>query len=753
MGDSAHDTPGELATALEELRSSLKEDAAPDRWRMDITIVGLLAAVFGVLVWHTTLSERQSAPTVALSVHSELVGELQWVGPGFAQVLAAYAGAGDRLLLYFDGDVSDTLLGRDVLVMNGSLPEVEHEVRVELIPQNGDGGLTVEVHLRSRDGRESRQTSLRGESSALSDLASRVALQLFTWLEIDAYTASERSEAIAAIPEDSAAARPYVLGLESLRRGEGRAAVEYFSQSLAADSDHPMLNAALAEALDFLGYRARAVQQIQAAYDQRGVLSREKQLSIEARLRLLQNDWQAAESLYAALMAFYPEDISYGLALAETQYRGSRMKEAEATLVALRQHDAFADDPRLDLLEARMWRQAGNWQRGVAAAERAVEKAQAQGRSGLLARALVHRADMDGDPKGLGLELAAELFEEMRDPHGVSLVLREQGDRHKAAGRLAEAAAAYDEARRVSAEVGNEAEIASALQARAIVHDLNGELQAGYELKREVLKNYQRRGVHAGAAIMMENIGVSLYKMGRLAEARQVFAQATPEFARLNDQIGVAWAPYQLGRVMARMGLLDEARRSFEEALVNARIHPEGYLELHTRFELARLDLFEQRDGVQQTLEALAGAYREEALHLDYADTLVLLARHALLLERPDDALRQAQEAAEIFADSDARYYQVAADTQRLRAGDVSVCGTLPAMLDGLQHRETVLLARASLARCEQQAVDATELLAEARALSLFEAELAATALLDPMQARTLADTRGWRAAEYWSGP
>ena len=745
-GDQAR----EFNRALDDLRSTLSEEATPENWRMNIAWIGVLAALFGTLAWYATLSER-SAEALRLDVEAELPLELGWVRGGFSQVFTAYAHAGNRLRVKRSDGVSDPVLGRALFVLDEP-EETNRTVQVRLA--TGPSGEQLTATLTLLDGAErSREAVLQGRVAGLSDLASRTALKLFEWMEVDPFTQKERRLAAAQVPEDQRITRPYVLGLQALREGRGRDAVARFNEALAHDAAHPMLNAALAEALEFLGYRKQAAAQIQLAYDHRDALSREKQLSIEARLRLLQNDWAASESLYAALVAFHPDEVGYHLALAETRYRGNRISAAVETLERLREQEAFSEDPRIDLTEAQMWRRVGDWQKGVAAAERAVDLAQAGKQDGLLARALVLRADMGGDERGIGLDLSEVLFREMNDPHGISQVLREQGDRHVATGALAAAAEAYDEAIRVSVEVGNEAEVASAQQARAIVHDLVGELNAGQRLKRAVLASYRRRDVGAGAAVMMENIGISLYKLGRLEDARQMFGEALAAFETHNDLIGIAWWPYQEGRVLARLGQLKEARQMFEQALVNAQIQPEGHLALHTSFELARLDLFEGAAGTDERLKDIADTYDAEALQLDQADTEVLRARFALAHGRTDAGWAMANRALDVFQQSDARYYLTAARTQLVRSGDTSACAALQEQAQDMEYRELALLALAALSRCPGVQLNTEELLSEAKALSLFEPELALTALADPAAARELGEQRGWLLPEYWAAP
>ncbi len=743
----------QLDETIDALRSTLTEDPTPENWRRDITIVGVLMALFGMVAWYATLSEQPHGRVAELEIRGELSSDVGWVSPAFTQVFSTYVQAGNRLRLRH----ADTLRASAALSpipafnVGRSTGVANWRIHIELSDTTAPAVHAKVTLSPVGGGTRSRTATLTGDANALSDLAARVALQVFDWLQIDPFSSAERRSTTAEIPQNPEVAEPYALGLRALRGGEGRLAIHYLNQALALEPDHPMLNAAVAEAYAFLGYEQRAIESISRAFEHRSNLSREKQLSIEARLKLLQNNWLEAEDLYSALTAFHPEEIAYGLSLADAQYRGSRQEQALRTLSDLRASPEFGDDPRIRLVEAYLWRRTGDWSKGADAALQAADLAEQRGFRGIMARALVAYADMDGEDGEQVLERASAVFKTIHDPYGMSLVLREMGDSLKASGHLAEAGTKYDEAIQVSMSVGNEAEIATAQQARAIVHDLKGELNAGYELKLKVLESYRRRGVDAGAAVMMENIGISLFKMGRLDEASSQFAHALEEFRIHGDLIGIAWWPYHQGRLVVRKGELAKARALFEMAIANSKEHPEGYLELHSRYELGRLDFIEQNPGAKARLAEVAAAYEAEDLMLDLGATLVLQSRLAYLDQQPTEAIGYLLRAVAIFEESDASYYLALARTQQVRMGAIDVCEPLFRQVANHDHREAALLAMTSLARCKGMIIDQSSLLAEAQELGLFEPVLALTAINQPQRARELALAQGWVAPEYWT--
>ncbi len=739
----------DISETIDALRSTLTEEHEQDTWRRDISIIGLVAAVFGVFAWYAILSEREGPLIARLQIDSKLTASSNWVGTGFEQAFAAYIQAGNRIRLVRQ----EPRLASGVVSAVASFShapvsaETENLIAVTLRHDGNNEQLIAVIELTTETIEE--RAVLQGKPDALSDMAARIALQIFDWLHIDPFSSAERSSALAEIPQAQQVAALYARGLASLLRGEGRNAVELISQALEEQPNHPMLNSALAEAYDFLGYGKQATQHIATAFENRQPLSREKQLSIEARLHLLNHDWPEAEKLFAALHAFYPSELSYGLGLALAQSKNSRMDAALATLAALRAQARFSSDAMIELTEAQIWRRAGDWQKGLSAAEKAIAYARARSRDGVLARALITAADLGSEQADEYLTHAYQIMRSLDDPFGTSQVWRERADRARAAGRLDQAEEGYNQALEISMRVGNDAEIDSARQALAIVYDLRGDLQAGYALKEKVLQSYRRREVHAGAAIMLENMGISLFKLGRLREAEQRFSDALAMFETHGDQIGIAWWPYHQGRIASAQGRFEDARALFERAFVNAQIHPEGELALHTRYELAKIDLFTGTAETSNQLRDLVAAYKEKELVLDAGDTLILLSRLEAGRGNNEEAMLLLADAERIFSESGANYYLAHALAFRVHAGDLSACETLKQQLAEMQHQPTQLLGRLAMHKCPGSTQDLPQIAAEAQKLALFEPHLAAIAQLDPETARLMAERHGWQLSGF----
>lgn len=89
------------------------------------------------------------------------------------------------------------------------------------------------------------------------------------------------------------------------------------------------------------------------AFAERSGLSREESLLVEGDFRAVTQDWVQATEVFATLWRFFPNDLEYGLRLAEVETRAGGSEAALVTVAAMRRLPAPSrDDPRIDLAEA-----------------------------------------------------------------------------------------------------------------------------------------------------------------------------------------------------------------------------------------------------------------------------------------------------------------------------------------------------------------------------------------------------------------
>ncbi len=651
-----------------------------------------------------------------------------WIAEATEQTILAYLDAGDQVHIIGQNSgshASQNATGADWVVSG------------VLSPASDMGTLNLALQLTStkQDG-QVFTAQIAGVNTGLNDLAARASGQIYTWLERPALSSDQRALAQAELPRSADARKAYAEGLASLSRFDAARAVPKFEVALR-DGDHSLVYAGLGRAWEQLGYRGRAQKAAQKAYDNRGQLSRQKQLEIEGFYRIATDEWQRAIEVYQALKEFHPTDISYRLALSNAQLKASDMDGVLQNIKDMRNlPTSLKDDPRIDLAEVDYWHQKGNYAKAKVAAQIAIDKARISGDEAVLAAALLAEVDnieKDEDNNLINHLLEAQqLFGKLNNPGKQSSVLQALGQQERFAGRIIVAEKYYHEAIILAKSIGDAPRIAAAQNPLAITLDLKGELENGLKIKRDVLRYYTERDIKSRQSIMMENIGISLFKLGRFEEAEASFDGALEIFRTIDDTIGIAWAPYHRSRIASRMGDLDLAARLVDEAVINSKKNPEGDLEINAKYEVAHI-LYHRgkNDQAKEIFMELEQAFIKAKNETSTAESALLLARIALRQRDYDLAKTKMNEALEIYETNGVGYYILDALITRADLAFLynqddmdAACAAIRQSLRGMQHMETALRARSRVLRCAGAVNDLTSVENDAKELSYFEPQL-----------------------------
>ena len=514
------------------------------------------AALWTVAPWRSAPQALAPAPpqpggrrSVAVLGFKNLSGqrETAWLSTAFAEMLTTELAAGGRLrtipgenvgrmtveLSLSDAEslAKDTLvrvarnLGTDMVLLGSYVTLPGEQIRLDLRLQDVATGETVASLGES------------GTQTGLVDLVTRAGSRLRRSMGVDEPPTAEAGVLAAGAPSSLEAQRLYAEGLARLRELDALAARDLLQKAVAADPESPLAHVALADAWAALGYDARARQATQRAYDLSARLSREERLAVEGRYRETSGEWARATEIYGALLAFYPDNVEYGLRLAAAQSTGGKGREALETLAKMRRLPPPAsEDPRIDLTEAAVAQALGDYRREQAAAERATAKGTARG-----ARLLVARARL--------LEAYA----------------------HDRLGRFEAAARAEEEARRIYAAAGDREGVARALNMIGNLSFSRGDLEKARASWEEALAIRRQIGHRAGVAISAHNLGLVLWEQGDLAGARRTLEEGHAIDRELGDRPGLAVDLEDIAGLLLEVGDLPGARKTGEQALALGR--------------------------------------------------------------------------------------------------------------------------------------------------------------------------------------
>jgi len=535
----------QAAEILSELRPAVL-------WRLPVLAVLLLAVVITglLLVWAGRTPQAAAAvrPSVAVLGFKNLSGQAEtaWLSTALAELLSSEMTAGGELRLIPGESVArmrtelsvpetdtlapDTLraIGRNLAteyVVSGSFlvldRQAARELRLLLRLQNTRGGELIAVD-------ES------GPEAELSELVARSASLLRRELGVGQPAGSAVQAVQARLSASPEATRLHAEGLSLLHRGDAAAARDVLRRAIAADPGFALAHAALSEAWSVLGHDREARESSRRALELAAGLPPVEVLAIRGRHHETANEWPQALEAYQALWTLFPDDVDCGLRLARAQVRAGRGHQALATVEALRRLPApQGDDPRIELTEASATLWLKDYQGGLAAAERAVAKAQTRRAWILVAEAQSLKA----------------------------WALRYLG-------RFPEALAALEEAEILVTRAERWQEVAATLNSRANMLFWEGHLAESEKLHRQALAIFRRIGNGAGISKVLNNLALAFQQRGKMAAARELFEESLVISREIGNPYQEALRLNNLGWVLLDQGDLAGAARRGQEALL-----------------------------------------------------------------------------------------------------------------------------------------------------------------------------------------
>jgi tetratricopeptide (TPR) repeat protein len=403
------------------------------------------------------------------------------------------------------------------------------------------GGLRVDLRVvKVATGDTLASLAEVGTEDGVFDLAARLGTGLRRALGWSDPSPEEVRQVQALLPGNPAAARLYAEGLARLRAFDARGARDFLEQAAAADPESAVIRSSLSLAFTGLGDDARARAAAEKAVALAARLPQEQRLAIEARASEVKKDWARAGELYRSLWTFYPDNLEYGLRLADCLSAGGHGERALAAVEEMRKLPPPAgSDPRVDLAEAWTAKRLSDAAREMRAAANAEAKGRKSGATQIVAQALA----LEGD--------------------GLILV-----------GRSAEAAPRLEEARDLFARSGNQAALAVVLTRLGMTYHERGELAEAEKLYRQALAAQERAGGiqgTAGTALQTANLGMLDLDAGAMLPAQSLLETALAAYTAAGDRVMATRMDYAIGSVLLGRGNLAAARERFDSVVAISR--------------------------------------------------------------------------------------------------------------------------------------------------------------------------------------
>ncbi|HSS52698.1 MAG TPA: winged helix-turn-helix domain-containing protein [Thermoanaerobaculia bacterium] len=535
---------------------------------LGLLLAASLAGLYYLFLQRTGARAPASAPdagpagavtarrTLAVMGFHNLSGnhDQDWLGTALAEMLTTELSTGSQVRIVSGEDVARVRQSLG-LSAGSSLEDLSEENLAQIhralgadlvvigsylsLGARGDGKLRIDLRVLKAPGGDTL-TSLpeAGTEDNLFELVSLLGREMRRELGWADPSPEQVKAAQKLQPESPEAERPYAQGLEKLHVYDAQGARDLLQQAVKAEPNSAVIHSALSRAWTGLGYDAQGLEEARQAVRLAASLPNEQRLAIEARFHEASREWAKASEIYRSLWTFYPDNLDYGLLLANSYSISGHSKEALDTVAALRQQlpSPLRDDPRIDLQEAQISRRLADPNEELRAAKAAADKGRRLSQSQIIGEALLL-----------------------------------QGDALFTMGRPAESLGTFREARGLFATAGNQAALARTLNRMAAVLVYTSEFGGAETHYQEALAIARRIG--SSELVAFQNVGLAFVAgfEGDLERSRTLAVEAHTRFVELDDPLYETRSLFKMTEAAWDLGEAAGVRQGYDEVLSQAR--------------------------------------------------------------------------------------------------------------------------------------------------------------------------------------
>ena len=672
----------------------------------------------------STVSPRRS---VAVLGFKNLSGDPQqaWLSTAFSDWLMTELSAGEQLRAIPAESVARMkmeLALPDVDSLSGeSLARIRKNLGTDFVVVGAyatvggrpDGQLRLDLRLQdTRSGETTDALSEAGTESQLLDLISRAGKSLRTKLGVRAVTVEEAAEVAIALPSKSDTAKLYSQGLTKLRVFDALAARDLLLKAVANEPDYALSHSELASAWAQLGYDENAKKEAKKAFELSSNLSRAERLLVEGRYRELSLEWGRAIEIYRALVDFFPDNLDYGLALAQAQIGANQWKQALDTIAALRTlPPPLRDNPQIDLVENDAARALGDYKRAEIALARAADTAQTAGALLLLAKArreqawLYENSGRQNQVEG-AIREAKQLYVAANDRRGVAQSATLEGIGLERQGDYGGAKKKYEESLAIYRETGNRLSVSNEYDNLGDVALYLGDLTAAHRNYAAALAIYREMGDENGVALVTLGLGDVLLAEGKHSEAKDKYSEALEICRKLGNRSREASALSSLAKAQRIEGNAPEAKKNAAQAIAKFEEVGDKIELTHVRLQMAEMALDEGKNTQSASAARLAETVFEEAKAGRYAaDAKLILARALVAQGKLKDARKHLEQVIAVAKTSHNAQLELAGS---ILWAEIQSASGRPADLIEASERLNRLSAEANSAAFKELALEAS---------------------------------------------
>lgn len=298
---------------------------------------------------------------------------------------------------------------------------------------------------------------------------------------------------------------------------------------------------------------------------------------VEGYFRNITHEWDRAIEIYRILFGLFPDNVDYGLRLAQVRTSAGKGQDALQTLEALRRLPGPASsDPRIDLQEAATAHSLGDYTRTLNAYAKAMAKARVLDAKLMEANALMGECgasqDLGESERAQGLcEESRRLFAQTGDSHGLAEVLNMIATARDDQGDLIGAKKMYQRTLEVFRETGDKRGMATALNNIGSVLESFSDPDGAKKKFEEALEYDREIGDMISIARDLNNVATVLEGEGNIIRARAMYEEALAIDRVIGNQDRAAVRLINIGEILYYEGDLDGAKQRANEAVTIVR--------------------------------------------------------------------------------------------------------------------------------------------------------------------------------------
>jgi eukaryotic-like serine/threonine-protein kinase len=610
---------------------------------------------------HQTITTSDSsaalAPThvrrsVAIIGFRNLHGHAEdnWLSSAFAEMLNTELGANGALRMVSGEDVARAkrelpLTDEDSLAQ-ATLKRLRTDPGVDIIVLGsytllpGKEAKRVRLDIRLQDtarGETIVEQAFIGNENDLFELVSQAGTSLRKSLGAAQFSEEVSAQVRAALPQKDLAVQLYTEGQALLWAFDFVRARDLLIKAVAVEPEFPLSHAALSETWSHLGFTLKARDEAGHAKSLSEHLGPEQRLLIEGQFYLSSGDTNKAIETYRKLYSQYPDNLDYGLRLADEQRRASP-KEALKTVAMLRLLPSpQADDPRIDMIEARAWINT-DFAKAQQAGQRAVEKGKAEGSQLLVARAYGILCQMMGNVSSTAEAIhdcdeARTRYSSAGDRNNEARTLNDFAGLYYQLGQVDRSEKMYREAIAVFRDIGALDGITAASSNLGDIFMIRGNLREAEKTLSDALPGYNEMGDKDGVALILNDMAEVSVHRGDLDKALSTYEKARVIAQEIDDKTAVAYILMGEGNIQLDRGDLDGAEKSYEESLAIRKQIGEKQDAAEAELALSRLAIEQGHaaDAEAVIRKCREGFHQEQQADDELGASIVLI--NALLAE------------------------------------------------------------------------------------------------------------------------